>query len=78
MNLIGQELVLVLRHLRDEGLKKLQVAKRLGIDRGTVAKYWDGPPLPAGVPRYRRRSGPASRPRWIGGTLAPSWSTAPG
>lgn len=46
----------MLRRLRDEGLKKLQVAKRLGIDRGTVAKYWDGPALPAEAPRYRRRT----------------------
>ncbi|WP_324669533.1 IS21 family transposase [Geochorda subterranea] len=45
-----------LRRLRDEGFKKVQVAKRLGIHRDSVAKYWEGPALPAEPPRYRQRA----------------------
>lgn len=44
-----------IRTLRDEGLCKSDVAKRLGIDRKTVAKYWDGPRDDPDKPRYRRR-----------------------
>ncbi|WP_324718085.1 IS21 family transposase [Carboxydochorda subterranea] len=45
-----------MRHLRDEGFKKVQVAERLGIHRDSVAKYWQGPALPAEPPRYRQRA----------------------
>lgn len=31
-----------IRRLRDAGLSKAQVAKRLGLNRRTVSKYWDG------------------------------------
>ncbi|MEW6047713.1 MAG: hypothetical protein AB1609_14725, partial [Bacillota bacterium] len=45
-----------MRHLREHGLKKVQVAERLGIDRDSVAKYWDGPVHPVEAPRYRQRA----------------------
>jgi len=41
--------------MRDEGLFKSDVAERLGIDRKTVAKYWDGPRDDPEKPRYKRR-----------------------
>lgn len=31
-----------IRRLRDVGLSKAQVAQRLGLNRRTVSKYWDG------------------------------------
>ena len=43
-----------IRRLRDEGLYKCNVAG-LGVDRKTVAKYWDGPTEEPEQPRYRKR-----------------------
>lgn len=45
-----------IRSLRDEGLYKCDVAWELGIDRKTVAKYWDGPRDEPEKPRYKRRA----------------------
>lgn len=41
-----------IRELRDQGLFKSSVAERLGIDRGTVSKYWEGPVDNIPEPRY--------------------------
>lgn len=47
--------IVKIRNLRDEGLFKSDVAVRLGIDRKTVAKYWDGSADDPEKPRYARR-----------------------
>lgn len=47
--------IVEIRKLRDEGLYKSDVAEQLGIDRKTVAKYWDGPADDPEKPRYRQR-----------------------
>ena len=33
-----------IHNLKRQGFKKARVAKKLGINRETVAKYWDMPP----------------------------------
>jgi transposase len=48
-------MILDIRRLRDEGLCKADVARALGIDRKTVAKFWDGPVDDPEKPRYRKR-----------------------
>lgn len=45
-----------IRRLRDEGLSKSQVAKRLGLNRRTVSKYWDGPAESPSTPEYKERA----------------------
>lgn len=45
-----------IRTLRDHGLSKRSAAKRLGLHRNTVAKYWDGPAEAPEAPRYRTRA----------------------
>lgn len=45
-----------IRELRNMGLTKKAVARRLGLDRKTVAKYWDGPAEDPEKTRYRQRS----------------------
>lgn len=44
-----------IRELRDAGLSKSAVAKRVGLHRETVAKYWDGPVDEVDAPRYKQR-----------------------
>ncbi len=44
-----------IRRLRDEGLYKCDVAELVGVDRKTVAKYWDGPTEEPETPRYKKR-----------------------
>lgn len=44
-----------IRTLRDAGLCKTAVAKRLKLHRQTVAKYWDGPVDEVAPPRYEAR-----------------------
>ena len=44
-----------IRECRDQGLTKKATALRLGLDRKTVAKYWDGPVEDPEKPRYRQR-----------------------
>jgi transposase len=44
-----------IRRLRDEGLYKCNVAEVVGVDRKTVAKYWDGPTEEPETPRYKKR-----------------------
>ena len=44
-----------IRRLRDEGLQKCDVAELVGVDRKTVAKYWDGPTEGPETPRYKKR-----------------------
>ena len=34
--------------LKKQGLSKRAIARRLGISRDTVSKYWDGSPLETG------------------------------
>lgn len=45
-----------IRSLRHSGLSKSATARRLGIDRGTVSKYWEGPVDQVEAPQYPRRS----------------------
>ncbi len=45
-----------IRRLRDEGLSKSQVAKRLGLNRRTVSKYWDGETESPNTPEYKERA----------------------
>ena len=45
-----------IRECRDQGLTKTATASRLGIDRKTVAKRWDGPVDDPETPRYKQRS----------------------
>ena len=45
-----------IRRLRDEGLSKSQVAKRLGLNRRTVSKYWDGETESPSTPEYKERA----------------------
>jgi len=35
--------IVKIREYRDKGLTKKATARRLGLDRKTVAKYWEGP-----------------------------------
>lgn len=51
----GVGTIVDIRALRSEGLYKNNVAALLGIDRKTVAKYWDGPATNPEAPRYKRR-----------------------
>jgi transposase len=44
-----------IREYRNAGLTKKATAQRLGIDRKTVSKYWDGPAEDPEKPRYRQR-----------------------
>lgn len=44
-----------IRECRDQGLTKKATALRLGLDRKTVAKYWDGPTDDPEKPRYKQR-----------------------
>lgn len=41
--------------LKEQGLSKRAVAKRLGISRSTVSRYWDGTTKDLVEPRYNRR-----------------------
>lgn len=43
-------------HLKEQGLSKRAVAKRLGISRDTVSKYWDHSTLDLGQPCYGSRT----------------------
>ena len=45
-----------IREYRDKGLTKKATALRLGLDRKTVAKYWEGPTDDPEKPRYEQRS----------------------
>ena len=45
-----------IRECRDQGLTKTATASRLGIDRKTVAKRWDGPVDDPETPRYKQHS----------------------
>lgn len=45
-----------IRECRDQGLTKQATALRLGLDRKTVAKYWDGPTDDPEKPRYKQRA----------------------
>lgn len=45
-----------IRRLKDEGLNKSQVAKRLGLNRRTVNKYWDGETESPRTPEYKERA----------------------
>lgn len=47
--------IVKIREYRDKGLTKKATARRLGLDRKTVAKYWEGPADDPEKPRYRRR-----------------------
>ena len=44
-----------IRECRDQGLTKKATALRLGLDRKTVAKNWDGPTDDPEKPRYKQR-----------------------
>lgn len=44
-----------IRKLRDAGLKKIAVARRLNMHRQTVGKYWEGPVADVKAPRYKQR-----------------------
>lgn len=44
-----------IRECRNQGLTKKATALRLGLDRKTVAKYWDGPTDDPEKPRYKQR-----------------------
>ncbi|MCL2060595.1 MAG: IS21 family transposase [Oscillospiraceae bacterium] len=44
--MVGTELYGQIRRLRLEGLSQRGVARRLGVSRATVAKYWDGAHIP--------------------------------
>jgi transposase len=48
--------IVEIRKCRRGGLSKAATARQLGIDRKTVAKYWDGPSDEPEKPRYNRRS----------------------
>ena len=41
--------------LKEQGLSKRAVAKRLGVSRDTVSKYWDGAKIKLEQQRYGRR-----------------------
>ena len=47
--------VVKIREYRDKGLTKKATARRLGLDRKTVAKYWEGQADDPENPRYKRR-----------------------
>ena len=47
--------IVKIREYRDKGLTKKATARRLGLDRKTVAKYWEGPADDPEKPRYQRR-----------------------
>ena len=42
-NLTKVGTIVKIREYRDKGLTKKATARRLGLDRKTVAKYWKGP-----------------------------------
>ena len=48
--------ILEIRKSNRGGLTKAATAERLGIDRKTVAKYWDGPVDDPVKPRYKQRA----------------------
>jgi transcriptional regulator with XRE-family HTH domain len=48
--------IVKIREYRDKGLTKKATAQRLGLDRKTVAKYWEGPIDDLEKPRYEERS----------------------
>jgi transposase len=48
--------IVKIREYRDKGLTKKATAQRLGLDRKTVAKYWEGPIDDLKKPRYEERS----------------------
>ena len=51
----GVATIVDIMRLKEEGLSKRAVAKRLGISRTTVSKYWDGTIKELIEPRYSRR-----------------------
>jgi transposase len=55
-NLTEVGTVVKIREYRDKGLTKKATAQRLGLDRKTVAKYWEGPVDEPEKPRYTQRS----------------------
>jgi len=48
--------IVKIREYRDKGLTKKATALRLGLDRKTVAKFWEGPANDPEKPRYEQRS----------------------
>ncbi len=46
--------IIEIRRLKEQGLSKLAVARRLGISRETVRKYWEGH-ICFEQPRYNQR-----------------------
>jgi transcriptional regulator with XRE-family HTH domain len=44
-----------IRECRDRGLTKEATARRLGLDRKTIAKSWEGPADDLEKPGYQRR-----------------------
>jgi len=54
-NLTKVGTIVKIREYRDKGLTKKATARRLGLDRKTVAKYWKGPADDPEKPRYQRR-----------------------
>ena len=49
-----------IRRLRDDGLSKSQVARRLGLNCRTVDRYWDGPTESPEAPEYKERTSVAA------------------
>lgn len=46
---------MAIQELRNAGLSKSATARELGIDRGTVSKYWDYVESDVEPPRYKNR-----------------------
>ena len=47
--------IVKIREYRDKGLTKKATAQHLGLDRKTVAKYWEGSVNEPERPRYEQR-----------------------
>lgn len=55
-NLTKVATIVDIMQLKEQGLSKRAIAKRLGISRGTVSKYWDISDLELEQPRYDSRT----------------------